>query len=139
MPSQNFTAEATSLGREVDLMKDYPRAKRDINQRLEEKTEEHRRIARQFGKDFFDGDRSVGYGGFHYNPRFWEPVIPSFQKHWSLKAGDRVLDVGCAKGFMLYDMKRLIPGLDIRGVDISEYAVANAHPEIWRYFKCCLL
>ena len=130
MPSENITIENASLGQEIDLMIDYPRTKRDVNQRLEEKTEEHRKIARQFGKDFFDGDRNVGYGGFYYNPRFWGPVIPSFQKHWNLKAGDRILDVGCAKGFMLYDMKRLIPGLEVCGVDISEYAIANAHEDV---------
>lgn len=116
------------MGQEIDLMINYPRTKRNVDARGMEKTEEHRRIARQFGKDFFDGDREVGYGGFHYNARFWEPVVPTFQQHWDLKARDTILDVGCAKGFMLYDMQRLIPGLDVRGVDISEYAVENAYP-----------
>ena len=108
-------------------MINYPRSKRNVEDRGQNKSEEDRRIARQFGKDFFDGDRNVGYGGFNYNSRFWEPVVPDFQKHFDLKSGDSVLDVGCAKGFMLYDMQRLIPGLDVAGIDISQYAIEHGH------------
>lgn len=114
------------MGKEIDLLVDYPRTKRDVEERGEEKTEEDRRIARQFGKDFFDGDRRHGYGGFRYMPRFWQPVVPAFQRHFGLAAGDRVLDVGCAKGFMLHDMAELIPGLAVEGIDVSEYAILHA-------------
>ena len=68
-----------SLGRELDLLANYPKTKRDVSARGDEKTEEDRAIARQFGKAFFDGERRHGYGGFHYHPRFWEPVVPTFQ------------------------------------------------------------
>jgi ubiquinone/menaquinone biosynthesis C-methylase UbiE len=115
------------VGKEINLMINYPRSKRNVEDRGQNKSEEDRRIARQFGKDFFDGDRNVGYGGFKYNSRFWEPVVPDFQKHFDLKAGDSVLDVGCAKGFMLYDMQRLIPGLEVAGIDISQYAIEHGH------------
>jgi SAM-dependent methyltransferase len=111
---------------EIDLLADYPRTTRNVEARGAAKTEADRAIARQFGKAFFDGDRAHGYGGFSYNPRFWTPVVPTFQKHWDLKAGDSVLDVGCAKGFMMHDMARLIPGLVVKGVDVSDYAIANA-------------
>jgi SAM-dependent methyltransferase len=113
-------------GREVDLLANYPKPKRDVVSRAAAKTEEHRAIARQFGKDFFDGDRSVGYGGFSYHPRFWQPTVPTFREHFGLGPGSSVLDVGCAKGFMLHDFQQLIPGLEVRGVDVSEYAIANA-------------
>ena len=69
------------MGQEINLLKNYPKTNRDIKGRLQEKTENDRIIARKFGKDFFDGSRSHGYGGFSYNPRFWEPVVPTFQKH----------------------------------------------------------
>lgn len=118
------------MGQEIDLMVNYPKTKRNVEERGAEKTPEDRAIARKFGKEFFDGSRDTGYGGFNYMPRFWEPVIPTFQKHWDLKPGDTVLDVGCAKGFMLYDMQRLIPGLNVRGIDISQYAIDHAHPPI---------
>jgi SAM-dependent methyltransferase len=114
------------MGREIDLMANYPKTKRDPGQRAEVKTEDDKRIAREFGREFFDGDRKHGYGGFSYQPRFWQPVIPTFKDYFGLTAESSVLDVGCAKGFMLYDMSLLIPGISVRGVDISEYAIENA-------------
>ena len=68
------------MGKEIDLLINYPKTKRDPLKRAQEKTEEDREIARKFGKEFFDGERKHGYGGFSYNPRFWEPVIPTFKK-----------------------------------------------------------
>src|SRR5581483_6639541 len=114
------------MGREIDLLANYPRTRRNLDERAQLKTEEDRAIARKFGKEFFDGDRRHGYGGFGYQPRFWQPVIPTFQKHFGLDASASVLDVGCAKGFMLHDMAALIPGIAVRGVDISAYAIENA-------------
>jgi SAM-dependent methyltransferase len=118
------------MGQEIDLLADYPRTRRDVEARGQGKTEADRAIARRFGREFFDGDRAHGYGGFSYNPRFWTPVVPAFQQHFGLKSGDSVLDVGCAKGFMMHDMARLIPGLVVKGVDVSEYAIDNAMPDM---------
>ncbi len=114
------------MGQEIDLMVNYPRPKRNVEERGATKTDADRALARKFGKEFFDGDRSHGYGGFNYHPRFWQPVIPTFQAHWGLASTSSVLDVGCAKGFMLHDFAELIPGITVKGVDISEYAVKNA-------------
>lgn len=114
------------MGIEVDLLINYPKTKRNLDERQASKTEDDRAVARQFGKDFFDGDRSHGYGGFNYFPRFWQPVIPKFREHWDLDSSSSVLDVGCAKGFMLHDLAELIPGITVRGVDVSEYAIANS-------------
>ena len=113
------------MGIEIDLLKNYPKTKRNVKERGKVKTEKDRKIAREFGKDFFDGDRKNGYGGFHYNPRFWQPVIPTFKKHFGLTSSSTVLDIGCAKGFMLHDMAELIPGITVKGIDISKYAIEN--------------
>lgn len=118
--------KGAKLGREVDLLVNYPRAKRNVEERGQTKTDEDRRIARQFGRDFFDGDRRHGYGGFNYAPRFWQPVVPTFREHFRLRAGDRLLDVGCGKGFMIHDFALLIPGLVVKGVDVSSYAIEHA-------------
>lgn len=114
------------MGKEVDLLVNYPKTKRNLEERLASKTEADRAIARQFGREFFDGDRNHGYGGFNYMPRFWQPVIPTFQDYWQLSASSSLLDVGCAKGFMLHDLAELIPGITVKGVDISPYAIENA-------------
>jgi SAM-dependent methyltransferase len=118
------------MGREVDLLENYPKAQRNLEERAAGKTEEQRATARQFGREFFDGDRSTGYGGFSYMPRFWQPVIPTFVDYWGLSANSSVLDVGCAKGFMLYDLQQAVPGITVAGIDISEYAIDNAKPEV---------
>lgn len=114
------------MGMEIDLLVNYPRTKRNVDERGATKTEGDRAIARRFGKEFFDGDRSHGYGGFNYHPRFWQPVVPTIQKHYSLTSESSVLDVGCAKGFMLHDLAQLVPGITVKGVDVSEYAIENA-------------
>lgn len=118
------------MGQEIDLLENYPRTKRNVEERGATKTEDVRQIARQFGKEFFDGDRQYGYGGFKYSPKFWQPVIPTFQKHFGLTGRSSLLDVGCAKGFMLHDLEELIPGVTVKGVDISEYAITNSMDNI---------
>jgi ubiquinone/menaquinone biosynthesis C-methylase UbiE len=118
------------LGKEIDLMRNYPRTKRDIKQRGADKTDEDRKLARKFEKDFFDGDRRNGYGGFYYNSRFWQTVVPDFQEYYNLTKDSKILDIGCAKGFMLNDFSELIPGIEVQGIDISSYAIENCMPSI---------
>ena len=118
------------MGKEIDLMVNYPKTKRDLSKRSAEKTEEDRRIARQFGRDFFDGERRHGYGGFYYNPRYWQPVVPTFQEYYGLSKDSHILDVGCGKGFMLHDFAELLPGIKVEGIDISTYAIENAIEEM---------
>lgn len=118
------------MGIEIDLLRNYPRSKRNTSARADVITEEHKAIARQYGKEFFDGDRLFGYGGFHYHSRFWQPVVPDLVEHFGLKAGSSLLDVGCAKGFMLYDLMALVPGIELAGIDVSEYAIENAKEEV---------
>ncbi len=113
------------MGREIDLLENYPRTKRNVEERVAAKTEDVRRIARQFGRDFFDGDRQYGYGGFKYFPRFWQPVVPTFREYFGLTSASSLLDVGCAKGFMMHDFAELIPGITVKGIDISRYAIEN--------------
>ncbi len=118
------------MGREIDLLANYPRSPRNVEQRGRDKTEEDRAIARRFDREFFDGDRRTGYGGFNYDPRFWTPVAPTLRDHFGLTAGSTLLDIGCAKGFMLHDLQAAIPGLQVRGVDVSRYAIEHALPDM---------
>lgn len=123
------------LGREIDILVNYPKAKRDLTARLESKSEESRTIGRKFSFDYFDGDRNHGYGGFNYFSKFWQPVIPTIVETYGINTSSSVLDVGCAKGFFLYDLQEAIPGISITGIDISEYAIENAKPEVKDYLQ----
>ncbi len=120
---------------EIDLLRNYPKSKRKINTRAKKKTEVIRRIARQFGREYFDGERIYGYGGYYYHPRFFQPVIPDFVKHYCLNSKSSILDVGCAKGFMLHDFLVLVPGIKVAGIDISEYAIEHAMEDVKPYLR----
>tara|TARA_Y100001936_G_C16027901_1_gene643698 strand:- start:244 stop:903 length:660 start_codon:yes stop_codon:yes gene_type:complete len=123
------------MGKEINLLENYPKSKRDTSSRANLKTDGDREIARRFEKEFFDGERRHGYGGFNYNKKFWGPVIPKFIEYWGLNKDSSVLDVGCAKGFMLYDLKEAINEITIAGIDVSKYAINNSKEEVKKYLK----
>jgi ubiquinone/menaquinone biosynthesis C-methylase UbiE len=121
---------------EIDLMDQYPRTKRSLADR-QAVTDTDRAVACRFGREYFDGDRRHGYGGYHYHPRFWQATACRFRDHYRLPAEASVLDVGCAKGFLLYDFKQLMPSLRIAGIDVSTYALDNARPEVRPFLQLC--
>ena len=123
------------MGEEINLLDCYPTSKRPIDERARLITEEHRAIARRFDEAFFDGDRLTGYGGYNYHPRFWTETVRRIVDHYDLPRGARVLDIGCAKGFMMYDMSLYRPDLDILGIDVSAYACENAKPEMKPFIR----
>ena len=112
---------------EINLLRSIPKGKRNISARAHAKTAKHIRISREYGQLYFDGPREYGYGGFHYDGR-WKSVAKDVIAHFSLRPGDRLLDVGCAKGFLVKDLLAL--GIDAFGVDISSYALTKCEPEV---------
>ena len=85
--------------------------------------------AKKYGKDYWDGDRQYGYGGYYYDGR-WEVVAKEMIDFYNIKPGDKILDIGSGKGFLLYEFKKLIPDLEVRGIDISDYGLENSKEEI---------
>jgi len=121
--------------KEINLLKKYPKTKRDLSKRGNEKTDEDRMIARRFDKEFFDGDRKNGYGGYYYNSKFWTEVVKDLNNFYKLKNGSKILDIGCGKGFMLFDFMKLNPNFVLEGIDISNYAITKAVPEVKKFLK----
>jgi ubiquinone/menaquinone biosynthesis C-methylase UbiE len=115
---------------EINLMANYPKSKRPIEDRYKLVTEEHKAIAREFGREYFDGSRLTGYGGYYYNPKYWTEVVRDMISYYNVTEGGRVLDLGAGKAFMIYDMVRQYPDLEVRGIDISQYALDNAKEEV---------
>ena len=120
------------VGQELDLMRLYPKPGNRLGKRPTI-TEEQRRISRMFSVDYFDGDRAHGYGGYSYDPRFWSETVQLFADHYSLAADASILDIGCAKGFMLKDFAELMPNITLTGIDISQYAIDNSDPCVRAY------
>ncbi|EFL50874.1 Methyltransferase type 11 [Solidesulfovibrio fructosivorans JJ]] len=118
MPYKDFLTDLhTSTKRDyLKRMTEYPKA-------------ESITVAKRFDKDFWDGDRRFGYGGYRYDGR-WRSVAENIAAYYGLKAGSRVLDVGCGKAFLLYELTQAVPGLDVAGIDISQYALDTAKEEI---------
>lgn len=116
------------MGQQINFLNSTPKVIRDVGMRLPDK-ERNRRIASEFGAAYFDGPRSQGYGGYHYDGR-WKEIAARLIDHYSLSSGDRVLDVGCAKGFLVKDLREALPGLEVYGLDISDYALCESPPEV---------
>lgn len=85
--------------------------------------------AKEYGYDYWDGDRRFGYGGYKYDGR-WSVVAEKLIAEYSLKDGAKILDIGCGKAFLLYELKKLLPNAEIVGIDSSKYALENAKEEI---------
>lgn len=116
---------------EINILEALPKAVRDVNARVANK-EANRAAALKYDWEYFDGPREQGYGGYVYDGR-WVPVAQRLIRHFGLKPGDRVLDVGCAKGFLVRDLMAECPGLIVYGLDISRYALENCHPDARGY------
>jgi SAM-dependent methyltransferase len=91
-------------------------------------------LAKKWGYDYWDGDRRINYGGYNYIPDRWAPVGQAMIEEYHIKPGDKILDIGCGKGFQLFELTKLIPGLKVHGIDISSYAIDNCKDEL----KDCL-
>ncbi|MEM1200063.1 MAG: class I SAM-dependent methyltransferase [Pseudomonadota bacterium] len=117
------------MGNEINLLSSIPRTKRNIEAREDFKDPDVIRISKEYGEMYFDGPRDYGYGGYTYDGR-WVSVAKDMIAHFGLKPGDRVLDVGCAKGFLVNDLLEALPGLEVFGLDISEYALLNCHENV---------
>lgn len=93
-------------------------------------------IAKRFGKDYWDGARHLGYGGYKYDGR-WRAVAEKMAKHYDLQPGAKILDIGCGKAFLLYELSQVVPNSEVYGIDISDYGIANAKEEVRDRLQVC--
>ncbi len=124
------------MGQKIDFLSPFHNAtKRDYVQRVVEHDKAAcAEIAKQWGFDYWDGDRRHGFGGMRYDGR-WLPLAEAMVRHYGLKAGDRILDIGCGKGFLLHEFTLACPGIGIAGLDISQYAIDTAKEETRPFLK----
>ena len=87
-------------------------------------------LAKKFDYDYWDGDRRICYGGYKYIEGRWGKVAEKLIQHYKLSSNSKILDIGCGKGFLLYDILKLLPDVEVHGIDISKYAIKNSKSEI---------
>lgn len=92
------------------------------------------KVAKKFDKNYWDGDRKYGYGGFNYDGR-WRSVADQVVQYYRLKPGQKVLDIGCGKAYLLFELSQSMPGIELAGLDISQYALDNAKEEMKSFLK----
>lgn len=107
----------------------HKKTKRDYIGRMTDNKTECMKVAKKYGKEFWDGDRRYGYGGYKYDGR-WEVVAKQLIETYKLSGDSRILDVGCGKGFLLYELGKLLPNSNVAGFDMSDYAIDNSKEEI---------
>ncbi len=105
-------------------------SKRDYLERMNNNKVDCMNIAKKYDYDYWDGDRKYGYGGYKYIKGWWEPVAQKLIDTYNLVSGSKILDVGCGKGFLLYEIYKINPDIIIKGFDISKYAIQNSKEEI---------
>ena len=116
---------------EIDFITDHhKKTKRNYLERVNKINKaESATKAKKWDFDYWDGSRDINYGGYKYDGR-WIPIAKKMIEHYKLKPNSKILDVGCGKGFILYEFKKLLPNCEVKGIDISSYAVQNAKDEI---------
>lgn len=116
----------------------YPSTKRNgILQKRVLITNGMKKKLKKFGKEYFDGNRSHGYGGYYYNKKFFKKIAKSLINHYELNNQSKILDVGCAKGYLMHDLKQYLPKAEIRGIDISSYCKKKAISTVKKNIKIC--
>ena len=91
--------------------------------------------AKEYESDYWDGDRRYGYGGYKFLPGRWKPVAEALIENYKLSNESSILDVGCGKGFLLFELKQLLPGLNIAGFDVSKHGLKNAKEEVKNFLS----
>ena len=126
----NFIKISMVMGKNLEVIAPlHKKTKRDYIARMLDSKAHCMQISKQYGKDYWDGDRRYGYGGYKYDGR-QESIARSLIKQYDLKGDVKILDIGCGKGYLLYEFQKLLPESGVTGFDISSYALKNGKEEI---------
>ena len=116
---------------EINLLKKLPTKAKKKPLKLRSKVNIYEKtLSWRLDREYFDGERKFGYGGFSYDPKYWSEVVKDFSDYYNLGDGSKILDIGCGKGFMIYDFLQHNNKYIVKGIDISNYAIENSMPEV---------
>ncbi len=122
-------------GKCVELLTSLHTAtKRDYFARMSATKPSEMKISKKYDFDYWDGERKYGYGGYQYDGR-WKPLAEMIIDKYRLTNESSVLDLGCGKAHLLFEIKRILPGISITGIDISNHAIDDAKEEVRAFLK----
>ena len=113
----------------------HQKTKRNYLERMNNNKVKCMKVAKKYSKDYWDGDRKFGYGGYFYKKGYWKKTALKIIKTYNLRKNSSILDIGCGKGYLLFEIKKIIPSIKIHGIDISKYAIKNSKVEVRKYLK----
>ncbi len=111
------------------ITNNHLKSSRNYQERATDDKADLANIAKKFDFDYWDGSRNTGYGGYHDDGR-WESVAQNMIEFYKLDSSVRILDIGCGKGYLLKEFKKLLPLSEVYGIDVSAYALEHAAPEV---------
>ena len=117
------------------ITKNHKKTKRKFIERMVDNKIEAMRVARLYEYDYWDGKRRYGFGGYDYIQDYWTPVAKKLIKKFKLTNKSSILDIGCGKGLLLFEIKKILKNITIEGVDISKHAIKNSKKEVKKYLK----
>ena len=123
--------------KEIDFMNSlHQSTKRDYLARVNDPIypkEKAAYLAKKFDFDYWDGDRRICYGGYNYIPGRWSNLAKQMIDYYGLNSNSKILDIGCGKGYLLFEFKKYLPDINLTGLDISKYAIRNSKKEISKF------
>ncbi len=125
-----------TLGNKINIVsKIHNSSSRNYLKRMVHNKPYAMKIAKKYEKQYWDGSRKFGYGGYNYIKDYWKPVALKLIKKYNLSNNSKIIDIGCGKGFLLFEIKKILPKITIAGLDISKYAISKSPKEIKKYLK----
>ncbi len=112
------------------LQKNHKNTKRNYLQRMQDNKIFCMGVAKKYENQYWDGNRKFGYGGYRYIPGRLTEITKLLIARFKLTNKSKILDVGCGKGFLLYEIKKFLPGATVVGLDISKHGIRNCHPSL---------
>ena len=112
------------------MSKRHNSTKRNFIERMLNEKIKCMKESKKYSQNYWDGDRKYGYGGYKFIDGYWRPLAKKLIKDYKLSNKSSIIDIGCGKGFLLYEIKKILPLINIAGLDISSYALKNSHPDI---------
>ena len=117
------------------IQKIHNSSKRDYLNRMMNEKVKAMKVASKYGYEYWDGPRKYGYVGYNYIEGYWTGLAKKLIKNYRLNNNSKVLDIGCGKGFLLYEIRKILPKIKVEGIDTSNYAIKNSHKMVKKYLK----